>query len=142
VFYRAHYFVQQPQADMYTNQVIDVTQYEDMNELLVASDVLISDYSSSLWDFTLTQRPSFVYAPDLDEYQHQDRDFAYPLEAWPYPIAQSEVELMDLILTFDAAVFGTRIQEHQKVCGSYDKGCASYEVAKLITKTILKEGGN
>lgn len=47
---------------------IDLTDYEDMQELLLAADAMINDFSSSMWDFMLTGNPSFMYAVDLPHY--------------------------------------------------------------------------
>ena len=51
------------------NHIIDVTSYDDIQELLLISDILITDYSSLMFDFAETRRPCFLYAPDLMDYQ-------------------------------------------------------------------------
>lgn len=48
--------------------VVDVTDYPDIQELLCAADLLITDYSSSIWDYSLMKRPCLLYMPDLEEY--------------------------------------------------------------------------
>ena len=52
--------------------IIDATKYDDIQELLSISDVLISDYSSLMFDFAPTKRPCFLYVPDLYEYTKND----------------------------------------------------------------------
>ena len=42
-------------------QTIEVSDYSDMQELLCAADILITDYSSSIWDFSYTKKPCFLY---------------------------------------------------------------------------------
>ncbi len=134
VFYRAHYFVQAQGVSEGDKSIINVSQYEDMNELLVATDVVISDYSSCLWDFALTKRPSFVYAPDIEDYQSRDRSFACPPQEWPYSISTNEDMLYRAILDFDERLFEVRLSDHMHVCGSYDSGDSSMKVALLILK--------
>ena len=53
---------------------IHVTDYADVQELLIISDVLITDYSSILWDFSLQKKPVFLYQNDEQEYL-DDRGF-------------------------------------------------------------------
>jgi len=134
ILFRNHNFVKGKQK--YPGAV-DVSGYHDMQELMCASDVLISDYSSCLYDFCMTRRPSFVYATDLDNYMNNDRSFAYPFEKWPYPVATSNEELVDRILNFDEADFTARVEEHLKDAGAYDKGDASKQVADIIAKYCL-----
>ena len=70
---RSHYLL--AHSDLLCSpQCVDATAYPDMQELLCAADVLVSDYSSCIWDFSLTGKPCFIFAPDLDAYRF-DRDF-------------------------------------------------------------------
>lgn len=48
--------------------VIDVSDYEETSELLIAADLLITDYSSIFFDYALLSKPIFIYAPDYDKY--------------------------------------------------------------------------
>jgi CDP-glycerol glycerophosphotransferase len=50
-----------------------------MQELLYAADILIIDYSSSMWDFSLAFKPCFIYAPDLETYRNE-QEFFIPIE--------------------------------------------------------------
>ncbi|MBQ4227271.1 MAG: CDP-glycerol glycerophosphotransferase family protein, partial [Clostridia bacterium] len=50
---------------------VDLTAYPDMQELLCAADVLITDYSSSIWDMSLTGKPAFLYCRDLASYTRE-----------------------------------------------------------------------
>ena len=49
--------------------IINLTRYPDIQELLYSADILITDYSSLMWDFSLSKKPCFIYADDLDEYE-------------------------------------------------------------------------
>ena len=122
---RYHYFSQPDLERQKDNQfILNVSQYEDMQELLVSSDCMISDYSSSMWDFSYTGRPCFVYAPDLKEYQENDRSFSIPVTQWPYPICQNQKELCQAILAFDQNDYQIKIHKHHEQMGSYDHGNA------------------
>ena len=128
ILYRGHYFIKNnPRLS-----AIDVSQYEDMQELLCLSDVLISDYSSCMWDFTFTGRPIFIYAPDLDEYVYNDRGFYIPVEEWPYPIASDSKTLYENVINFDEEDFKKKITAHHNKEGSFEKGSSAEAACKLI----------
>ena len=56
-----------------TVNCMDLSKHPDAQEVLAISDIIITDYSSMIFDFALTGKPSFIYATDLDEYRN-DRD--------------------------------------------------------------------
>lgn len=123
------------------NKEIDVpnalnfTNYPDMQELLYAADVVITDFSSLMWDFSLTKRPCFLYADDIDKYE-QERGFYMPSKQWPYPIARNNKELIKNIETFDLEKYQRDIKKHHEKCGSYEKGIACESIFNII-KTNL-----
>lgn len=118
---------------------IDVSAYHDMQELMYAADVLISDYSSCLYDFCFSGKPAFVYATDIATYASSDRSFAYPLDKWPYPMASSNEELVEKILAFDNEDYKARVAAHLADVGAYDKGDASAAVAEIVKKYCVKK---
>lgn len=134
ILFRNHNFVKGKQS--YPG-AIDVSAYHDMQELMVASDVLISDYSSCLYDFCMTQKPAFVYATDLDSYMNNDRSFAYPFEKWPFPVAKNNNELVARIADFDESDYQAKVKAHLDDAKAYDNGTASEQVAKIIAKYCL-----
>lgn len=75
-------------------RVVDVSHLPDMQPLLAASDVLITDYSSSFFDFAILRRPIIFYAYDLSTYRDELRGFYLDYEKnVPGPIATTEDEL-------------------------------------------------
>ena len=88
--------------------VIDMTKYHDMQELLCISDVLMTDYSSSMFDYSLLERPCILYATDLEAY---DRGYYHKFSELPYPIAQSQEELINIIETFDHQAYQTALND-------------------------------
>ena len=131
VFYRKHYFSKgNTEGDF-----IDCSDYADMQELLVSADVLISDYSSCMYDASFLKIPIFVYATDIDNYVNNERAFAYPIDKWPYPIAADNEELERNILTFDEQSYMLNTDRFLKDVGSYENADSSKTVARLILKT-------
>lgn len=130
LFYRSHYFDSNLIKSLPT-KVIDATKYEDMQELLCAADVLITDFSSSMWDFALTGRPCFLYAPDIQQYIDQ-RGFYTEPSTWPYPLAKSDDELSANILGFDERKYIADVNWHLNELGSYENKDACAKVCKAI----------
>lgn len=131
VVYRAHYFLQGKEND----SCIDGTNYPDMQELLYVSDILITDYSSCMWDFSLMYKPCFIYATDIDQYK-QERDFYTPMSEWPFPIATNTDELINNIVNFDEKEYIEKVKKHHQALGSYEDGHACERVCKLIEDII------
>lgn len=110
---------------------INLSSYPDMQELLLAADVLITDYSSSIWDFSFTGKPCFIFANDLAQYK-SDVDFYTPIEQWPFSIAMNNEQLVQNILNFDQNSYVKAVKQHHEDLGSCETGRASEIVAKAI----------
>ncbi|MBR3906446.1 MAG: CDP-glycerol glycerophosphotransferase family protein [Clostridia bacterium] len=133
VFYRKHYFLtDEPICNR--EHVVDVSDYEDANELLAMCDVLVSDYSSCLWDFSLTERPAFVFAPDMAAYAGEDRGFSLPPSRWPFSIACSNEEMEKNILAFSEEEYRQKVQHHHQENGRADFGHAAQKAVDLWAK--------
>lgn len=130
LFYRSHYFDSHLLKSL-PDQVIDATKYEDMQELLCAADVLITDFSSSMWDFAITGKPCFLYAPDIQKYI-KDRGFYTDPNTWPYPLAKSDDELCENIQNFDEHKYIADVNRHFNELGSYENKDACEKVCKAI----------
>ena len=118
--------------------IINLTRYPDIQELLYSADILITDYSSLMWDFSLSKKPCFIYADDLDEYE-RTHGFYMPSKQWPYPIARNNEELQMNIKNFDLSSYQEAVKRHHKESGSYEQGNACEIVMKLIENHIAKE---
>lgn len=118
------------------NFVLDVSAYPDSQELLSISDCVITDYSSFIYDFALTNRPALIYAPDYEKYTTSDRRLYFSLCETPFPIAFTNDELTDNIQKFDLATYRERLESFNTRFGVFDKGTASKAVCELIKKNI------
>lgn len=121
--------------------ITDVSDYQDTQELLVAADVLISDYSSTMWDFGLQRKPVFLYHADVDEYVN-DRDFYSSPSEWPYIIGHSNDELEEKILSFDEESYRADMDAYYKKYGSYDDGHATEKAVDRIIDVMEGKTGN
>lgn len=120
----------------YKKNVINATNYSDIQELLYCADIVFTDYSSCVFDFILSKKPAFIYATDIDNYKN-GRGLQYPLEDTPFPIATNNDELIKNIENFDNDKYQTKVEEFLKEKGCIDDGHASERVVELI-KDIIK----
>lgn len=77
--------------------IYDVSNYNNINDLYIISDMLITDYSSVFFDYANLKRPILFYMYDLDTYKNNTRDFYIDLEELPGPIITKEEELLKSI---------------------------------------------
>ena len=74
----------------YSGGIIQASDYPDMQELLAASEILISDYSSSIFDFGAIGKLVLLYVPDLDDYLSNDRGLYFEIDELPFEKGRSE----------------------------------------------------
>ena len=78
------------------NELINVTEYPDMQELLAACDILITDYSSTMFEAMLINKQVIIYAADIDSYS-RERGYYFTFKELPFPIAKNNSELKEII---------------------------------------------
>ena len=79
-------------------RIHDVTRYPDIADLFLASDALVTDYSSVMFDFVLTDRPQVLLVPDLEQYRDVERGFYFDIETRsPGPLVCSTAEVVDVL---------------------------------------------
>ena len=111
--------------------IINASQYPDMQELLCAADILITDYSSCIWDFSFTYNPCFIYAPDVKKYQ-EEQGFYTPIEEWPFPLAETNEQLVENIINFDEEKYEYAVKKHHADLGSYEIGTACEQFCRAV----------
>lgn len=117
------------------DNIIDACTYPDIQELLVAGDVMVSDYSSCMFDFMLSKKPIFIYANDIEFYT-AERGFAYPITETPFSIATNNEELEQNILDFDSEKYVQNVEKFLVDKGCMEDGHASERVVDLIEEII------
>jgi CDP-glycerol glycerophosphotransferase len=83
--------------------VREVSAWPDVTELYLAADVLVTDYSSTMFDFAVTGKPILFHVPDLEDYGSRLRGFYFPLEPIaPGPLLETTEELVGALRDLDA----------------------------------------
>ena len=112
-------------------RIVDATMYPDMQELLCAADMLITDYSSCMFDFALSGKPCLQFAVDIEAYR-ADRGFYFPLDSLPFPLADSNEALRKQITGFDERAYRDAWQRFAEEQGLCEDGKAALRCAQWI----------
>lgn len=134
ILFRAHWLVAQEfDFEKYKNFVIDVSNYDDINELYIISDILITDYSSVFFDFANLKRPIIFYMYDLEDYRDNIRGFYLELEELPGKIVKKEKELIEEIKFVNSKFeYDDKYKKFNKKFNYLDDGQSSKRVIEKI----------
>ncbi|MGW8886730.1 CDP-glycerol glycerophosphotransferase family protein [Streptomyces sp. NPDC055749] len=131
---RAHYLEAARLPVCPPGTVLDVSSHHDVTELLTLADVLITDYSSIMFDYALLDRPVVLFAPDLDAYAEARGSYFDLREKAPGPVAETEDELFAVMGRLKAT--DVEFQEARAAFaeefGGYDKGDAARTVVRTL----------
>jgi CDP-glycerol glycerophosphotransferase len=122
-------------SDLAGDRLIDVTTYPDAGELMLIADVLVTDYSSMMFDFVSTDRPIIFYTPDLAHYSDVLRGFYFDFAAEaPGPLVETAADLLAAIDELDAVAekFAARRAAWRAKFTSCDDGTAAERVVRRI----------
>ena len=128
VLVRGHYSSSN-EADAYPGRerILDVTRFPDIAGLFLAADVLVTDYSSVMFDFALTDKPIILLVPDLHQYRDVERGFYFDIEAEaPGPMVRSTQEVLEALVHPDQFA-DLRDQFRRRFC-AFEDGHASARV--------------
>jgi len=121
----------------------DVSGYPDIQDLYLAADVMVTDYSSTMFDFANTGRPMVFFTHDLDRYRDQLRGFYFDLEeVAPGPLVHTSDELVDAIADIDriGEQHAARYARFQELFTHLEDGAATRRVLDLILPAATASG--
>lgn len=131
VVVKLHPFVRSSGRELRALGVIDASGERELNELLTAADVLVTDYSSSIFEYALLQRPIVLFCPDLEEYT-ASRDFYRPFDEYVAgPLVRSGDDLAQAIRT--ARVGEAAVQ----FCAEFVSACDGHSSERVVRDLIL-----
>ena len=118
---------------------IDVSDHPDINELMLVSDVLVTDYSSAIYEFSLLGRPMVFFAPDYEAYE-RERGFYFDYRTGvPGPIFETTEALAEYLR---AGVFDIeRVERFREASFDVADGdSATYVTDELILPSLTRAG--
>ncbi|MGI6211819.1 MAG: CDP-glycerol glycerophosphotransferase family protein [Anaerovoracaceae bacterium] len=139
ILFRAHYLVANSfDFSKYEGFVYDVSNVEDINTLYLASDMMITDYSSSLFDYAILERPMFFYMYDLADYQNDLRGFYMDPSELPGPVEeQIEGIARDILETPETWAPDEKYLAFNRKFNDLNDG----EAAKRFAETVFSDHG-
>lgn len=121
ILFRAHYLVVNSfDFEKYEGFIYDVSRYDDINELYITSDILITDYSSVFFDYAILKKTIIFYMYDLEKYRDETRGFYLTLEELPGEIVTEEESLVKIIHKCRTGVDAKNKQKLQEFNGKFN----------------------
>jgi CDP-glycerol glycerophosphotransferase len=125
----------------YQGKVVNVSGNIDMAELLAISDLLITDYSSCMFDFAITGKPMIFYIPDEEEYANEMRGFYFPMaEEIPGRLVTTKNELLEEVMTWKSTNQICKSEKYELFKEKFTS-LEDRKASEKIINTIIKEKG-
>jgi CDP-glycerol glycerophosphotransferase len=137
---RLHFLVADAVDQNHGPEVVNVSAYEDVRDLYLAADVLITDYSSVMFDFAITRKPQLFFTYDLDFYRDELRGFYFDFEGEaPGPLCRTSDELIAALgdVAGTARSFTARYEAFRERYCSLEDGRASARVVDRVFADLL-----
>lgn len=135
ILFRAHYFIANKfDFEKYRGFVWNVSKVNDINDLYLISDLLVTDYSSSMFDYANLKRPMIYYMYDLEHYRDESNGFYFdPAQVLPGPIVKTDDELIAAIQDVNENFeYDEKYQAFNERFDPWDDGHASERVVNEI----------
>ena len=121
----------------YNDFIIECDADWDIQELYLISDMMITDYSSVMFDYSILKRPMIFFTYDLENYKNKLRDFYFDMfEEVPGPICETNDEMIYFIKNYTEkgymSEFGEKYQKWSEKFNTFDDGEASKKIIELI----------
>ena len=136
VLMRLHYLVAKELNVTSNDFMIDVSNYSTLSDLYAIADGLISDYSSSFFDYSILERKEFCFAYDVDEYEKQRGFYLDIYKELPCKINKTEDELIEDILNSDFVKKDDKVIKFKNKYAPY-AGNATDKVIEIILKRYI-----
>lgn len=131
LLFRAHHQTGLSDVIKSSDRILDVTDIDDINELYIISDLMVTDYSSTMFDFSILKRPMVFHMYDRGEYESNIRGLYFDVSELPGPVTTTEEELAEairhLLSSFDYNTDKTYRAFHDKY-NVWEDGQAAHRV--------------
>ena len=114
--------------------VLNASEYDDIQELLAVSEILITDYSSSMFDMLIAGKQCFLFTPDLAAYRENERGLYFEPEQLPFQVSMSTEELIRNIINSCQDEYLEKVKNFSRLVNMYEKGLASEFLVERIRK--------
>lgn len=118
-------------------ELIDASNYNDIQELIASCDLLITDYSSTMFEAMIANKPVILYANDIEGYK-EERGTYFELEELPFPLSKNNNELLEIIKNRNWETIKKQYEVLKKKVGLKETGQASRVIVDRIEKVMKK----
>lgn len=126
-------------SGVFNNRLIDISNEDDMYEILAGCDAFMTDYSSAAFDAMVMKIPVFLYCDDYEEYESERGKLLWNLKDLPFVFCGRNIELDDKIKNFNTKSYILKLNEMLKRENVLEYGIASVKVTDFIKKIIYKD---
>lgn len=120
-----------------SERVIDVSSYQEISHLFCAADLCITDYSSVMFDFTVTGKPVLFFAPDYERYVHSERGSYFDLrDTAPGPVLTRFDETVEAVVAAEEVrrSWDPRYRDWVATYNAWDDGQASARAVDALLR--------
>lgn len=122
-----------------SGDVIDVSGHDDSQELVAACDLLLSDYSSIMFEAAFAGKTVLLFAPDQKEYIGRERELYIDYKDLPFPAAETNEELWECIGNFREDVYRRNVDCFMQKYGVHEDGHAGERAAEFMMELIMRK---
>lgn len=127
------------QMDLDPQVIRNASDYPDIQELYLACDAMVTDYSSVMFDYLITGKPCFLYVNDLAAYKG-DRNFYFDIDKLPFARAENNDQLEAAVLGFDPQEQAQRVEEFCREFGIAESGAAAGKTVDYLEERLKRQG--
>ena len=120
----------------YDSRIINANSYSDVQEIIAASDVCVTDYSSIMFEFGMQNKPVFLLCKDFQNYISTERNLEFDIKELPFCLSTTESELLNMINSFDLDEYNNRVNSFFDKIGLVRSNKSSYEIYKIIKEQL------
>jgi CDP-glycerol glycerophosphotransferase len=134
VVVRAHYLDRIKVRRRYLNVARNMSSYDDVTDLLLVADALLTDYSSIMFDFSLTGRPMAFYTSDYELYKFTRGSYFELMDESPGPNVNNTNEIVEWLADIDAthASYQARYQAFRARYCEFERGTAAEQITREV----------
>lgn len=136
IIIKLHPNIKSIEKDIVSNpDVILGSNYPDIQSLLLRSDIIVTDFSSLMFDAMLINKKVFLYAPDVELYE-KNRGVYFKFSNLPFDLAKTEKKLITNIIDFNSDAYYEKINNFSDEINVFEDGKASYRLATFIDNIV------
>ena len=136
VLFRAHHLTTKVLNVRFNDFVRDCSDYPDINDLMIAADVLITDYSAVAFDYSILRKPMLIFAYDYEAYLAERGTYFDMSEVYPSEIYRDEDALLRALRSLDTAAASARTAAFSKQFMEYGGSATQACVEALFGEQI------